>query len=46
MVLGVAFTAVAFRAAVERSAPAARQLFVASIVYLALLCALLIGDRA
>ena len=45
IVLGLAFTAVAFRAAVERSAPAARRLFVASIVYLALLCALLIADR-
>jgi len=45
IVLGLGFTAVAFRAAVERSAPAARRLFVASIVYLALLCALLIADR-
>jgi protoheme IX farnesyltransferase len=45
VVLGVAFTAVAFRAAVQRSAPAARQLFVASIIYLASLCALLIADR-
>jgi protoheme IX farnesyltransferase len=45
VVLGLAFTAVAFRAAVERSAPAARRLFIASIVYLVSLCALLIGDR-
>jgi heme o synthase len=45
VVLGLGFTTVAFRAAVERSAPAARRLFVASIVYLALLCALLIADR-
>ena len=45
IVLGLGFTAVAFRAAVERSAPAARRLFVASIVYLALLCTLLIADR-
>jgi protoheme IX farnesyltransferase len=45
VVLGAAFTAVAFRAAVERSAPAARRLFVASIVYLAVLCALLLADR-
>jgi heme o synthase len=45
LVLGLAFTAVAFRAAVERSAPAARRLFVGSIVYLVSLCALLIADR-
>jgi heme o synthase len=45
VVLGLGFTTVAFRAAVERSAPAARRLFLASIVYLALLCALLIADR-
>jgi heme o synthase len=45
VVLGLGFTTVAFRAAVERSAPAARRLFLASIVYLALLCALLISDR-
>jgi protoheme IX farnesyltransferase len=45
VVLGLSFTAVAFRAAVERSAPAARRLFIASIVYLVSLCALLIGDR-
>jgi len=45
VVLGMAFTAVAFRAAIERTAPAARRLFVASIVYLALLCALLIADK-
>jgi protoheme IX farnesyltransferase len=45
LVLGVGFTAVAFQAAVERSMPAARRLFVASIVYLVSLCALLIVDR-
>jgi len=45
VVLGMAFTAVAFRAAIERTAPAARRLFVTSIVYLALLCALLIADK-
>ena len=45
VVLGLAFTAVAFRAAALRSAPAARALFIASIVYLAVLCALLILDR-
>jgi len=45
VVLGMAFTAVAFRAAIERTAPAARRLFLASIVYLALLCALLIADK-
>ena len=45
LVLGLGFTAVAFQAAVERSLPAARRLFVASIVYLVSLCALLIADR-
>jgi heme O synthase-like polyprenyltransferase len=45
VLLGLGFTAVAFRAAVERSLPAARRLFIASIAYLALLCALLIADR-
>jgi protoheme IX farnesyltransferase len=45
VVLGLGFTAVAFQAAVERSAPAARRLFLASIVYLVSLCALLIADR-
>jgi heme o synthase len=45
VVLGLAFTAVAFHAAALRSAPAARRLFIASIVYLASLCALLIADR-
>jgi len=43
--LGLAFTAVAFWAAVERSARAARRLFLASIVYLTALCTLLIVDR-
>jgi len=45
VVLGLAFTGVAFRAAALRSAPAARRLFIASIVYLVSLCALLIADR-
>jgi protoheme IX farnesyltransferase len=45
VLLGLGFTGVAFRVAVERTAPAARRLFVASIIYLALLCALLIADR-
>jgi heme o synthase len=45
VILGLGFTAVAFQAAVERSMPAARRLFVASIVYLVSLCALLIADR-
>ena len=45
VVLGIGFTAVAFQAAVERTAPAARRLFLASIVYLVSLCALLIADR-
>jgi protoheme IX farnesyltransferase len=45
VVLGLGFTTVAVRAAVERSAAGARWLFLASIAYLALLCALLIADR-
>ena len=45
LVLGLGFTAVAFQAAVERTQSAARRLFLASIIYLAALCALLIADR-
>ena len=45
IVLGLGFTAVAFLSAVTRNVSAARRLFLASIVYLASLCALLIGDR-
>jgi protoheme IX farnesyltransferase len=44
--LGLGFTAVAVRAAVLRTPRAARWLFVASILYLAALCALLLADRA
>ncbi|HVC65812.1 MAG TPA: heme o synthase, partial [Candidatus Dormibacteraeota bacterium] len=46
VVLGVGFTAVAVRAAVLRTPRAARWLFVASILYLVSLCALLLADRA
>ena len=46
VVLGVGFTAVAVRAAVLRTPRAARWLFVASILYLVALCALLLADRA
>jgi heme O synthase-like polyprenyltransferase len=35
----------AFQSAVARNVPAARRLFLASIVYLVSLCALLIADR-
>jgi len=45
VVLGLAFTAMAFQSAVARNIPAARRLFLASIVYLVSLCALLIADR-
>ena len=45
VVLGVGFTAVALRAAVLRTPRAARGLFVASILYLVALCALLLADR-
>jgi protoheme IX farnesyltransferase len=45
VVLGLAFTAVAVRAAVVRTPRAARSLFVASILYLVSLCALLLADR-
>jgi protoheme IX farnesyltransferase len=43
--LGVGFTGVAVRAAVVRTPRAARWLFVASILYLAALCTLLLADR-
>jgi heme o synthase len=44
-VLGMALTAVALRAAIERTPLAARWLFLASIVYLPALSALLLLDR-
>jgi protoheme IX farnesyltransferase len=45
VLLGMALTAVAVRAAIVRSTPAARALFLASIIYLPLLSALLLLDR-
>ena len=45
IVLGIAFTAVAVWAAVRRTPAAARALFLASILYLVALCALLLVDR-
>jgi protoheme IX farnesyltransferase len=45
LILGLGFTAVAVRAAVLRTPRAARWLFVASILYLIALCALLLADR-
>lgn len=45
VVLGMALTVVALRAAALRSIPAARHLFLASITYLPLLSALLLLDR-
>jgi protoheme IX farnesyltransferase len=45
LALGLGFTAVAVRAAVLRTPRAARWLFVASILYLTALCALLLADR-
>jgi heme o synthase len=45
MVLGMALTVVALKAAIDRTAPAARRLFLASIIYLPLLSALLLMDR-
>jgi protoheme IX farnesyltransferase len=45
LILGLGFTAVAVRAAVLRTPRAARWLFVASILYLTALCALLLADR-
>ncbi len=44
-VLGVGFTAVALRSAVLRTDRAARGLFLASLVYLPALCALLVATR-
>jgi len=43
--LGIAFTAVAVWSAVRRTAAAARGLFLASILYLLVLCTLLLVDR-
>jgi protoheme IX farnesyltransferase len=45
VLLGMALTAVAVRAAIVRSTPAARALFLARIIYLPLLSALLLLDR-
>jgi len=45
VLLGMAMTGVALRAAIVRTTPAARQLFLASIVYLPALSALLLLDR-
>ena len=45
IVLGLAFSAVAVWAAAERTLRAARALFLASLVYLPALCALLLADR-
>jgi protoheme IX farnesyltransferase len=44
-VLGVAFVAAAWRVAVERSVPAARLLFLVSVLYLPVLFAFLVADR-
>ena len=46
LALGLLMTAAAVRAAVTRSMAAARGLFLASLLYLSLLCTLLIVDRA
>jgi protoheme IX farnesyltransferase len=43
--LGVSFTAVAVWSAIQRTAAAARGLFLASILYLVTLCTLLLVDR-
>jgi protoheme IX farnesyltransferase len=45
IVLGVAFTAMAVSSAIRRTAAAARALFLASVLYLLLLCTLLLLDR-
>jgi protoheme IX farnesyltransferase len=45
IVLGLGYTASAVAAAIQRDRKAARRLFVASIVYLPLLCGLLLFDR-
>jgi heme o synthase len=46
LVLGAGFTAAAVRAALRRDTPGARLLFLASLVYLAGICTLLLADRA
>jgi protoheme IX farnesyltransferase len=46
VLLGVGLVGVAVRAAVVRTLEAARALFLASVLYLAALCALLLLDRA
>ena len=43
--LGLGFTAVAVTSAVRRTKPAARALFLASVIYLPALCTLLVVDR-
>jgi protoheme IX farnesyltransferase len=45
LVLGLAFVGTALRAAVMRSMPAARGLFLASLVYLTGICVLLVVDK-
>jgi heme o synthase len=45
LLLGVGFAAVAVAAAVQRTLPWARRMFLASLAYLTLLCALLFVDR-
>jgi protoheme IX farnesyltransferase len=45
LLLGAMLTAMAVRAGVQRTLPAARALFLASVVHLAGLCALLLLDR-
>jgi heme o synthase len=45
VVLGLAFTGVAVASAVRRTLPAARALFLASVIYLLALCTLLLVDR-
>jgi protoheme IX farnesyltransferase len=43
--LGLGFVGAALRAAVVRSLPAARALFLASLVYLTGICILLVADK-
>jgi protoheme IX farnesyltransferase len=45
VILGIALTLVALMAAIARSHAAARRLFLASVIYLPLVCALLLLDR-
>ena len=45
VVLGLGFIGVAVASAVRRTLPAARALFLASVVYLLALCTLLLLDR-